>query len=278
MLKDASAAGAPAPASLNGIIPGDEAWVERKRPPAERTVSDKSNEERSKRVEVEDELRVDTANTDRLEITTPAPTPLDSSPILSRSASHDTRDREKPSIVNNTAHRHRASTLAGSLNLNPSPAKPITAKDSTIVSSRGASSLQPSHSPSLAGTTINAGTALPLSDTSLPTTTNPAVSRLTVSSLLDQLTEIHDRQQAERKQEWDRWIRKKRKGAMIAGNGKGGEEGGGASASGVGLGIRIGINQMGLSKYPEEARALGRLVRGGVPLGYRPDVWAGEFA
>jgi hypothetical protein len=206
MLKDASAAGAPAPASLNGMIPDDEAWIERKRPKAES---------------------------------------IRSVAMERQSSSSSTTPPEASSGQATESHRHRNSV---SLKLEPTPSKAITGKDTQPVSSRGASSLQPSNSPSLA------------SNATVPSP-SPAVSRLTVSSLLDQLTEIHDRQQEERKKAWDKWMRKR-------------------SSNGIDKtgwsGDMIGISQMGLAKDADDWKSFAKLVRRGVPLAYRAKVWAGK--
>lgn len=97
-------------------------------------------------------------------------------------------------------------------------------------------------------------------------------SRLTVSSLLDQLTEIHDRQQEERMVEWDAFLRKRNKS-------RGSAEGKKVSAEDMrwGPGL-IGVSQMGLAGKAgqDEWKQFSRLVRGGIPLAYRSDVWAGE--
>lgn len=210
MLKDASAAGAPAPASLSGLIPDDDAWVERKRPKAE---------------------SIRSVTMDR-----------------QSSSSSNTPPDPSTSTSNSTAesHRHRGSI---SLKLNPSPARPITGKDTQPVSSRGASSLQPSNSPSIASAAAVPNPA-----------SSPAVSRLTVSSLLDQLTEIHDRQQDERKKAWDKWMRKRSNN--------------GVDKTGW-SGDMIGIGQMGLAKDADDWKGFAKLVRRGIPLAYRAKIWAG---
>lgn len=216
MLKDASAAGAPAPASLNGVIPGDEAWTERKRPAKNPSIRSIDANESPRRL---------------------------SAPSANKQASVDLSARShSDDIPKDGNHRHRSSTL---VKLNPSTARPVTAKDVQPVSSRGATSLQPSNSPSL----VSQGT-IPSADS--------AVSRLTVSSLLDQLTEIHDRQQTDRKAEWDKWMRKR--------NGRTGWSG-----------DMIGISQMGPGKDPEEWKSFMKLVRRGIPLAYRALVWSGEL-
>lgn len=115
----------------------------------------------------------------------------------------------------------------------------------------------------------------------LTTGTDSKASRATVSSLLDQLTDIHDKQQEERKTQWDAFLRKRQKaisseskkiaGTTGAGVGAGVEERG--RMNGVGM---IGVAQMGRSAKGEEWKVFGRLVRGGIPLSYRGDIWAGE--
>ena len=92
-----------------------------------------------------------------------------------------------------------------------------------------------------------------------------------MSSLLDQLTDIHDRQQQDRKAEWDGFLRK-RKGrvGVLEGKRLDNED----AQGGPGL---IGVNQMGLSGKTgqEEYKRFLHLVRGGIPLAYRSDIWAG---
>lgn len=250
MLKDASAAGVPAPASLNGIIPGvpkaeeDEGWIERRRRESQ-------------------ELRPDLGSR-RSTGSIPSPTPALGSTELSASSASSgvTTPSRTPSSTRiqlpgpPSEARNRSSTLM----LNPSPARPVTAKDTLTVSARGASSLRSA-----------ASRTSPLPDSAPAITSTPtsaAVSRATISSLLDQLTELHDRQQAERKTEWDAWLAKrKRKRAGSTSTKAKGETGWG--------GDMIGISQMGLGDA-EEWRAFAKLVRHGIPLAYRSDVWAGE--
>lgn len=245
MLKDASLAGAPAPASLNGIIPGleeGEGWIESRR----RTSQDTRPELSRRSTESTTSTRSSPSiGISHIVETTSSSTSGRATPTGKRSASKDNAD-----------NRHRSSTV---ISLNPSPARPVTAKDTLIVSARGASSLRSAISS-------------PIVDPS-PTTPDAAVSRATVSSLLNKLTDIHDRQQAERKAEWDIWIRKHRAKGSKKDKGKikvGGE------GAGWG-GDMIGISQMGLGDA-EEWRAFAKLVRRGIPLAYRADIWAGESA
>jgi hypothetical protein len=127
----------------------------------------------------------------------------------------------------------------------------------------------------------------------------------TVRALLNQLTEIHDQQQAAQRKEWDAFVKqrtkvKKLKGgnvvastsslaAVSAGGGSaGGGTGGGvgaAAAAILGLGTAgeddelshseglIGFAQLGLSSNKDERREFDRLIRSGIPLVYRAKVW-----
>ncbi len=221
MLKDASIAGTPAPASLSGGAPlGDEGgWIKRRSQSINGSTSPKTF------LETSDQL-------------SSARRSIDSA--ISATSSRSTVPRSRTPDGTSLSARHRSSTLK----LNPSTARPVTAKDNLTVSSRGASSLK----------------ATATSDSS-PIETDSLASRLTVSSLLDQLTEIHDRQQKERMVEWDAFLRKRQN-----------------TRKGQGMGL-IGISQMGLAGKAgqEEFKAFSRLVRGGIPLSYRSDVWAGEF-
>lgn len=219
MLKEARAAGTPAPASLNGMIPvnGEDGWIQRPR----RSFHDSSSP------------RSPTEATERLE----SPRRSIDSAASARSI-QSTIARSRSQDGTTTSSCHRSSTL----NLNPSPARPVTAKDHLTVSARGASSLQ---------TTVTSSSS--------PVQTSSGASRLINSSLLDQLTEIHDRQQQERMAEWDAFLRKRNK-----------------TRKGNEMGL-IGISQMGLDGKAgqDEWKAFSRLVRGGIPLAYRSEVWAG---
>jgi len=127
----------------------------------------------------------------------------------------------------------------------------------------------------------------------------------TVRMLLNQLTEIHDQQQAAQRKEWDAFVKqrtkvKRLKGGNVAasssslaaasagGGGAGGGTGGGvgaAAAAILGLGTAceddelshseglIGFAQLGLSSNKDERREFDRLIRSGIPLVYRAKVW-----
>ncbi|KAH9918904.1 TBC-domain-containing protein [Epithele typhae] len=113
-----------------------------------------------------------------------------------------------------------------------------------------------------------------------------------VRRLLVQLTDIHDQRQAERRKEWDVFLKNRSKAAPS----KSGASGGGARAAGVGgalggaaqlLGLGtadeaeeldhseglIGFAQFGLSSSKDEKREFDRLVRLGIPLAYRAKAW-----
>ncbi|ORX38703.1 rab-GTPase-TBC domain-domain-containing protein [Kockovaella imperatae] len=255
LLKDASVAGAAAAASLNGTIPSSqpEGWVEKRRAHRQKQVGSAPTPDRP---------------SSRSSIKSPIPThtPDASTP---RSKTPDSLYDLPPSIIkHDSASRHRSlSTVAA---LNPSPAKPSLAKDHLTVSVRGSTSL---------GTTSDALTThseLPPSPQTKSMTpansdaSSAAASRATVSSLLDQLTDIHDRQQKERMVEWAAFLkhRAKTKISQVEGR-KGSEE----MIWGSGL---VGFNELNSNhKHDQEDRkTFFKLVRRGIPLIYRNDIWA----
>ncbi|KAF8813556.1 TBC-domain-containing protein [Phlegmacium glaucopus] len=115
----------------------------------------------------------------------------------------------------------------------------------------------------------------------------------TVRRLLNQLTEIHDQQQASQRKEWDSFVKQRSKVKLSKGNAAGGllssvatsTGAGGAAAAILGLGTAceedelshseglIGFAQLGLSSNRDERREFDRLVRNGIPLVYRSKVW-----
>ena len=301
MLKDASVAGTPAPASLTGTLPipaiqrperdEGEGWIEKRKKSQDqaRTLDTPRRSFDSGRSNSKDSV-------DRLGTLPRAGTPDSMTPPASRDDTGPSAIPFAPTIASGstgttTRHRGRApSVVPGLSGLNPSPAKPVTGKDHLTVSARGASSLVPSISaPTTTAATSTSTTAVSPLSASLARMPEPdsvgeaKASRATVSSLLDQLTEIHDRQQSDRKLEWDAFLRKRQK-ALAEGKkakGKGhahgggpGEEEGGWGSGVVGL---IGFAQLGRSGKEEERKMFGRLVRGGIPLAYRSDIWAGEL-
>ena len=115
----------------------------------------------------------------------------------------------------------------------------------------------------------------------------------TVRRLLNQLTEIHDQQQASQRKEWDSFVKQRNKVKLLKGNTPGGTLSsiaagagvGGTAAAILGLGTAceedelshseglIGFAQLGLSSNKDERREFDRLVRQGIPLVYRSKVW-----
>ena len=115
----------------------------------------------------------------------------------------------------------------------------------------------------------------------------------TVRRLLNQLTEIHDQQQASQRKEWDSFVKQRSKVKSLKGTSAGGllssvatgTGAGGAAAAILGLGTAceedelshseglIGFAQLGLSSNRDERREFDRLVRNGIPLVYRSKVW-----
>lgn len=326
MLKDASVAGASAPASLTGTLPASsstsvhriqrperddrEGWIDKRKRSQDQAKASSSVLETPRRSFDSGRSgkagRKDGDLAVRLEKPSRPGTPDSVTPPGSRS---DDPSVSTANVSGTAASRHRdrsTSIVPGGSGLNPSPAKPVTGKDNLTVSSRGASSLVPGISnpgispsttkstaagngPSMSGSTSTTASPLSASLARMPepdTIAEVKASRATVSSLLDQLTEIHDRQQNDRKIEWDAFLRKRRKAAAgekrakgAAGEGRRGAEGEGeGEGGGWGGGIVgvIGVAQLGRSGKEEERKAFGKLVRGGIPLTYRSDVWAGK--
>ncbi|WVQ99801.1 hypothetical protein IAU59_006943 [Kwoniella sp. CBS 9459] len=269
MLKDASAAGTPAPMSLNGVIPPSsstegEGWIAKRRRDSHGSQRSARNRKMSDQPEVgttaSPRQSIDSAISPKLEAIR-SRTPENMSPPESRSSSQV------------DVHRHRASTL---LNLNPSPARPVTAKEHLTVSARGASSLMPDVTPSSSGPPLSASLAHAVSPVEPSSAVlNPSnSSRLTISSLLDQLTEIHDRQQKDRQVEWDAFLRRRARHRANAPT-NGGNSSNKSDDLRWGSGL-IGVGQMGLNGKggQEDWKHFARLVRKGIPLKYRSDVWA----
>ncbi|KAG8914153.1 hypothetical protein FRC01_004198, partial [Tulasnella sp. 417] len=111
----------------------------------------------------------------------------------------------------------------------------------------------------------------------------------TISLLLTQLTEMHDKQQEKQKTDWDAFLRKRKtkvgKTTMAASSSNPGISRITSAAAMLGLGLEnedeevghtdgiIGVAQMGHSANTQDWKELSRLVRGGAPLVYRPKVW-----
>lgn len=109
----------------------------------------------------------------------------------------------------------------------------------------------------------------------------------TIRRLLDELTEIHDQQQAAQRKEWDAFVRQRSKvksaklsSAAVAGASSINSGGGAAALLGLGTAVEdeelahsdglIGFAQL---SSISDRRELDRLVRSGIPLVYRAKVW-----
>jgi hypothetical protein len=138
--------------------------------------------------------------------------------------------------------------------LSPSHSKPTAAQAELTISVRGASSLgAESTSPPSAGAS-----------------TSTKASRLTVSSLLDQLTDIHDKQQKLRTTEWDNFLRRRTR-KRTSSERRGAMQDVGVSGAIAGVVALAGTQS---KTGQEEYRLFQRLVRRGIPIPYRADVWA----
>ncbi|WVQ76837.1 hypothetical protein IAR50_006511 [Cryptococcus sp. DSM 104548] len=264
MLKEASAAGTPAPMSLNGTIPKpeqeEEGWIAKQRRGSHGSHKSARSAKSAKSVLSHDDgqssqlasphLSADSSSSGNHSLAkAKTKTP-------ERAKSADSRSRSS-ALANHGRHR------SGTLNLNPSPARPVTGKDHLTVSARGSSSLRSNVSPiaptSSGAPPLSASLSQPASNDE---SFSASASRATVSSLLDRLTELHDRQQKERIAEWDAFLKKRNKRRT------------GDKDQRWTAGL-IGISQMGLSNQgQEDYKSFARLVRKGLPLKYRGDIWA----
>lgn len=264
MLRDANVAGAPSPVSLTGVLAAqrdqpEEGWIDK-----QRRRSSTDLERRKPRTKLGPDLVA--ARTDDFVFSgdssrdhSPHESPATEGPSNSPLGEPMPSTREK--------HRHRSSTLS----LNPSPAKPQLSQQSLTVSARGATSLNAEVS---ATSPHSVSDELPSHDSPVSLNPGSAASRSTVSSLLDQLTEIHDRQQQARQAEWDAFLKKRRKNQAKV---QAAQTDRRQNTDSKWAGTFVGISQLGLTGKAgqEEWKAFTKLVRGGVPLKYRADVWAG---
>jgi hypothetical protein len=266
MLKDASEAGIAAPAALNGTISATgtreaegEGWIDRQR---------RKSQERERPTS----SRRSTSSLDG-RVPSPSGTPrrsLEASSVAiapNQSRSGTTTPSKDRSSSHPDVQRIRGSS---SVSMNPSPPKAVIAKDTLTVSARGSASLhsqvdQPAAITSSSSSRSPNSTSLALPVDTVPSTTNS--SRTTVSSLLDRLTTLHDSQQKERKREWDTFLRhrKTKTKTKISSRSDTIDNGPGT----------LGISQMGRG---EEWKAFAKLVRAGIPLAYRSDIWAGGLS
>ncbi|KAG9083529.1 hypothetical protein FS749_005962 [Ceratobasidium sp. UAMH 11750] len=109
-------------------------------------------------------------------------------------------------------------------------------------------------------------------NTTPATATTSPPSSSTVRKLLDQITALHDTQQAAQKAEWDAFLKRRRQGGGgtllgFIGGADGEEESDEEREWGLGM---VGVGRMDAAS----AKEFLRLVRGGVPLVYRDKVWS----
>ena len=267
MLKDANEAGAPAPAPLNGTFHTEtegEGWIDRHRRKSQERPSVSRSSTGSHEAQVPSPRRSIDLDPGNFGVPQPA------SPGSTTPRRDNDRSSSHPDVK-----RVRG---ASSVSMNPSPPRTVTAKDTLTVSARGSSSLHsravfpstepnftegsktPTKSPGSASLTLPPEGALPETNS----------SRVTVSSLLDRLTSLHDVQQKERKSEWDDFLRHRR--SKLNSKSKSGKSKSREDMANGGPGS-IGVSEMGRG---EEWKSFMRLVRGGIPLSYRSDIWAGK--
>lgn len=146
----------------------------------------------------------------------------------------------------------------------------------------------------------DAGTAAVLKEDA---SSSLALTRGTIELLLSQLTDMHDRQQAAQKAEWDVFIRRRRRaiGTSMAGVPQSStapkllfsQSSSVASSAAAMLGFSrspafqdedaevtqfskslVGVAQLGFGANKEDWKEFTRLVRAGIPLTYRAKIWS----
>lgn len=109
----------------------------------------------------------------------------------------------------------------------------------------------------------------------------------TVRKLLDELIGIHDERQKARRKEWDAFVKQRRKVKFQKSHSSNSSisTGTNKAVAILGLGTEdtedelghsdglIGFAQLGLSSNRDERKEFDKLLRGGIPLVYRPKVW-----
>lgn len=151
--------------------------------------------------------------------------------------------------------RHRSSTL---VSLAPSPARPSTSEQVIHASGEALTSTTEEELADVVSTSDEQQQQQPRR-VGRRGFFNPS-SRKTIELLLSHLTALHDSTQAAQKAKWDVFLKKRRTSA-IAGAGP-------AAVDGENL---VGFATLGLgTDYAEFVK----LVRGGIPIAYRAKVWA----
>ncbi|KAF8340494.1 rab-GTPase-TBC domain-containing protein [Cantharellus anzutake] len=218
--------------------------------------------------------------------------------ICGGSALHDKRDHKAKDITQATSENNQkpiktpkaavaaetGDDAAGSTPTADVPRKQGRKRSVTVTSTLALSPSKPivsSQPLSSSDASISVPPLKPSQDGSAPPTDTPThACGSTVALLISRLTELHDKQQAAQKTEWDTFLKKRKrtaKGNLLS---SGAAVLFGASPSELGdeellpsEGL-IGVAQMGLSANKEEWKEFSRLVRGGVPLVYRAKIWS----
>lgn len=265
MLRDASEAGAPAPATFSGLnnhnsdesdTDDEEDWVERnvqfvQESPSKLglvngggfpklAIHDESDEHDQHGSQ---DLRASLSSTSGISVV--------SSEVVDRHLGvNDPSTPTSPTADGKRGSRIRSSTL---VSLNPSPVRPIISPQTFHVSA---------DAPSLAD-----NDALPPSGRGHGPNPISLTGRKTIQILLNQLTDIHDSQQSSRKASWDSFLRRRRDSLALtsSNNGGTGEDAGFVGFAQMGLGGKAG---------KEDLKEFTRLVREGIPIAYRAKVWA----
>jgi hypothetical protein len=177
----------------------------------------------------------------------------------------------------------RGRSLSASTQLTPTPSKPSVSANSLFSSD---AALSP---PNLSAFKGRSGVLV--EDAARSQGQRP--THRTVQLLLSQLTEMHDRQQAAQRAEWDAFIKRRRRTAeaatLQASKALPSQQSAATSAAAL-LGLShsfseddevttfskglVGVAQMGLGPNKEHWKEFTRLVRSGTPLMYRAKAWS----
>lgn len=256
MLRDASEAGAPAPATFSGLInpnsddsdtDDEEDWVERnvqfiQESPSKMGFSKLAvHDESDEHDHGSQDLRASLSSSSGVSV-------VSSDAVDRRLGPNDPATPTSP-VDGKRGSRIRSATL---VSLNPSPVRPIISPQTFHVSADAPSLDNDAIPPPGRGHGPN-----PISLT----------GRKTIQILLNQLTDIHDSQQSSRKASWDSFLRRRRDSLALASSNNGG--------TGEDAGF-VGFAQMGLGGKAgkEDLKEFVRLVREGIPIAYRAKVWA----
>lgn len=206
--------------------------------------------------------------------------PAQSPTLLTMSiASADALSSSAVSVKSRRSGRGRS--LSASTQLTPTPSKPSISTHSLLSSDAALSAPNLSASKGQSCALVEDGNR------------SQRPTHGTVRLLLSQLTEMHDRQQAAQRAEWDAFIKRRRRAAEAttqqASKALPSQQSAASSAA-VLLGLShssseddevttfskglVGVAQMGFGLNKEDWKEFTRLVRDGVPLVYRAKAWS----